>query len=440
MKRFFVVVLLLSAGLAACTTVPVSDDQDMQAATRGPADAAREPLDGPLAARVPALAAMPDGKPRPLAGRFAKVAWETLPGWRQDDLSQLWPAFVLNCKALMRPVSGALNLPARATPRAWQPVCAAAADPAQAPQPGDGAALRRFLQIHLQPWQLLDAAGAPAVNTVTGYYEPLVRGSRQRGGVYQWPLYAVPDDLLVIDLGSVYPELAGKRIRGKLAGRRVVPYDTRAEIAAAAHRQPPVLVWVDDPVDAFFLQIQGSGRVLLTDGPQRGMTLRMAYAEHNGRPYASIGRWLADQGELALAQASMQNIRAWAKRHPQRVQEMLNVNPAMVFFREERIADPTLGPRGAYGVPLISQRAIAVDTRFVPLGAPVFLVTTQPASQRALNRLVFAQDTGAAIQGAARADLYWGFGEAAGEQAGRMKQRGQMWVLWPRLAGEPSAR
>ena len=215
-----------------------------------------------------------------------------------------------------------------------------------------------------------------------------------------------------------------------------MPYDTRAEIAASPQRQPPAIVWVNDPVEAFFLQIQGSGRVQLPNGK----VIRLAYADHNGRPYASIGRWLADRGELPLAQTSMQNIKAWAKKNPGRVQEMLNANSAMVFFREEAVPDAGLGPKGAYGIPLASQRAIAVDTRYVPLGTPVYLATTQPSSSQPLRRLVFAQDTGAAIKGAARTDFYWGFGEEAGAMAGRMKQNGEMWVLWPKQAGAPSAR
>lgn len=296
--------------------------------------------------------------------------------------------------------------------------------------------MRQFLHQHLQPWHLLDAAGRPADNTVTGYYEPLIHASRTRGGVYQWPLYAPPADLLTIDLGAVYPELAGKRIRGKLEGRRVVPYDTRAQIAADPTRQPTVIVWASDPVEAFFLQIQGSGRAQLPDGT----VIRLAYADHNGRPYASVGKWLADQGEMTLAQTSMQNIKRWAQQHPDRVQQMLNVNTAMVFFSESPSTDPELGPKGAYGIPLMAQRAIAVDTTFVPLGTPVFLSTTYPASTQPLQRLVFAQDTGAAIKGAARADFYWGFGDEAGAQAGRMKQRGQMWLLWPTQAGAPTAR
>jgi len=409
--------------LASCSTVDVGEPPTEPSAE---VDISEQPL------VVPALANMRDSPERKLDGRFVPVGWAALPSWTSDDLSNLWPVLINNCKGLMRPTGGSLVQQARATPRAWQPVCQAASQV----QPTSGPEIRAFIEQHLQPWRLLDEQGRPARNTVTGYYEPLVHGSRQRTGEYQWPLYEPPKDLLTIDLGSVYPELAGKRVRGKLDGKRVVPYDTRAEIAAAPGRQPPAIVWVNDPVEAFFLQIQGSGRVQLPDGK----VIRLAYADHNGRPYASIGRWLADQGELPLAQASMQNIKAWAKRNPQRVQEMLNANPAMVFFREERVADPQLGPKGAYGIPLAGERAIAVDTRYVPLGAPVFLATTMPASQQPLRRLVFAQDTGAAIKGAARADFYWGFGDDAGAKAGRMKQPGEMWVLWPKQAGAPSAR
>ncbi len=425
MKRILLSSLLLSL-LAACGTVPPSPETE----TTAPVNIAEQPL------RVPPLDSLRDTTPRALAGKFQKASWTALPGWRSDDLNHVWKAFINNCKGLMRPVSGSLAMQARATPVAWQPVCAAAVQSGLTADTASQAAVRQFFEGQLQPWRLLDGAGKPAQNTVTGYYEPLVRASRKRQGDYQWPLYAAPGDLLTIELGAVYPELAGKRVRGKLAGKRVIPYDTRAEIAASAHRQPPAIVWVNDPVEAFFLQIQGSGRALLDNGE----TIRLAYADHNGRPYASIGQWLAKQGELPLAQTSMQNIKEWARRNPGRVQEMLNANPAMVFFNEEPVTDPELGPKGAYGIPLIGQRSIAIDTSFVPLGTPVFLSTDYPASSTALDRLVFAQDTGAAIKGAARTDFYWGFGDEAGALAGRMKQRGEMWLLWPKQAGVPSAR
>lgn len=428
MKNVFVPLVLLAL-LAGCSTVSLEPEQPGVPAA--PADdIALRPL------QVPDLSALPETPARPLAGKFVPVTWAALPGWNNDALDDVWKGFINNCKGLMRPVSGSLALPARATPRAWQPVCAAAARSGLQPGQANTEQVRNFLQTQLQPWRLLDEAGKPARNTVTGYYEPLVRASRKREGDYQWPLYAPPADLLTVDLGSIYPELAGKRVRGKLVGNRVVPYDTRAEIAGNPQRQPPAIVWVNDPVEAFFLQIQGSGRAQLTDGS----TIRLAYADHNGRPYASIGRWLADKGEIPLAQTSMQNIKAWARNNPGRVQEMLNANPAMVFFREEAVVDAALGPKGAYGIPLIGQRAAAIDTRFVPLGAPIYLATTQPATSTPLRRLLFAQDTGAAIKGAARVDYYWGFGDEAGALAGRMKQPGEVWVLWPKQAGAPSAR
>lgn len=422
-------VALLAILLAGCAMPPgVDRPLDDQAA---PAKVERF--------TVPPLSRLPETRPRQLEGRYVEVSWDSLPGWQGDDLKDYWANFVRNCQGLMRPVSTNLSAPARAAPRAWHGVCTAALDPARAPAADDSVQIRKFLQSYLMPWQLETSARRIADGMVTGYYEPVVNGSRQRSGPYQWPLYAVPDDLLNIELGDLYPELAGKRVRGKLDGNRVVPYDSRAELGQA-RRQPPAIVWIDDPVDNFFLQVQGSGRVYLAQGPDAGQTIRLAYANHNGHPYVSIGRWLADKGEIPIAQASMQNIRAWARRNPQRVQEMLNANPAVVFFREEPITDPQQGPKGAYAIALGARRSIAVDTRFVPLGTPVYLTTTMPSSKQPLNRMVFAQDTGAAIKGPARADFYWGSGPQAGELAGRMKQRGQMWLLWPKNAGAPSAR
>jgi membrane-bound lytic murein transglycosylase A len=190
------------------------------------------------------------------------------------------------------------------------------------------------------------------------------------------------------------------------------------------------LLWVDDPIEAFFLQVQGSGRVQLTDTKE---IVRVAYADQNGQPYKSIGRYLIDKGELTLEQASAQGIMAWAAANPQRLQELLNANPSYVFFKEEKILDSQKGPKGAIGVPLTAQRSIAVDPQFIPLGAPVFLNTSQPNSTAPLKRLVMAQDTGGAIRNPVRADYFWGFGAEAGEKAGKMKQRAMMWVLLPKI-------
>ncbi|NEN74808.1 murein transglycosylase A [Pelistega sp. NLN82] len=414
--------LLCSAVLlAACSTR--SDYADYQ----GVVD---ESIDIYAPLNIPASDVFKTTPARTLNAQYQAVNWGDLPGWSQEDGENIWLALVNNCRGLMRPISGSLTIPARATPQVWYPVCQAVA------QKGvnvDGQEAKNFLQQYLQPWAVIGSQGSQGL--VTGYYEPIVNGSRSRDGVYQWPMYAPPSDLLTIDLGKVYPELAGKRIRGKVVDNKVVPYDTRAEIEQRTDK-PPVIAWLDDPVEAFFLQVQGSGRVQLTDGS----SFRLAYADHNGRQYSSIGKWLADKGELPVQQASMQNIKKWAQQNPDRVPEMLNSNQAMVFFREERIRDQIAGPKGAYGIPLIAQRAIAVDPTYVPLGSPVFLATTQPNSNEPLQRVVFAQDTGAAIKGAARADFFWGSGDQAGQMAGRMKQQGKMWILWPREAGSPSAR
>jgi len=430
-SRFTRILPLALLMLAACTTTKAPESLPP------PPEAVASDEEGPWA--VPSLTSLPDTASRPLAGKYVSAPWSELPGWNADDLKNTWSIFLRNCRGLVRPSTGNLAGPARAAPRVWQPVCVAAMEASKNPASSDPEAVRKFFQSWLQPWRLQGADGKLASNTVTGYYEPLVKGSRTKGGAYQWPLYTVPPDLLTIDLGKVYPELAGKRVRGKLDGNKVVPYDSRATFEVSGNK-PPAIVWVNDPVDNFFLQVQGSGRVLLVEGPGAGQTLRVAYADHNGHPYVSIGKWLADQGELPLAQTSMQNIREWAKRHPGRVQEMLNANPALVFFREEVIKYPERGPKGAEGIALTAQRSIAVDTTFVPLGTPVFLATTMPASSQSLNRLVFAQDTGTAIKGAARADFYWGFGDEAGALAGKMKQTGQMWLLWPKQAGAPSAK
>jgi membrane-bound lytic murein transglycosylase A len=224
----------------------------------------------------------------------------------------------------------------------------------------------------------------------------------------------------------VYPELKNMRLRGRLEGRRVVPYYDRGQIESG---KAPVrgreIAWVDDPIDLFFLQIQGSGRIQLEDGKM----LRVGFADQNGHPYRSIGRWLVERGELPLEKASMQGIKAWARQNRERLMELLNHNARYVFFRE--LPGDLPGPLGALGVPLTAERSVAIDPRFIPLGAPVYISTTWPNSTKPLNRLMLAQDTGGAIQGAVRADFFWGYGPDAAREAGRMKQSARMWTLLP---------
>lgn len=339
------------------------------------------------------------------------VSFADLVGWAEDDLRQAWPAFIASCDVLGK----------RAV---WKEVCASAV----MVNAEDVTEVRNFFEGQFIPHVVNNADGSMS-GTVTGYYEPLLRGSRTRNCKYQIPLFRVPEDLLTIDLSAVYPELKNMRLRGRVVGNKVVPYFSRAEITDKNSLAGKELVWVDNAVEAFFLQIQGSGRVYLEETQE---TIRVAYGDQNGHPYKSIGRFLVERGDLKLEQASAQGIAAWAVANPTRVQELLNVNPSVVFFKEEKLTAASKGPKGALGVPLTAQRSIAIDAQFIPLGVPVFLSTTQPNSDLPLRRLMLAQDTGGAIRGAVRADFFWGFGAEAGERAGKMKQVGLMWVLLPK--------
>ncbi len=334
-----------------------------------------------------------------------------LPNWEKDDVREAWPAFMASCTVLIRRTE-------------WKEPCTIA----RTVDARNGPHIRTFFETFFAP-HLVNNPDGTEHGLVTGYYEPLLRGSRKRAGQYQVPLYKVPEDLLTVDLGSIYPELKNMRLRGRLVGNKVVPYGSRAELETSPAMNGKELLWVDDAIDAFFLQVQGSGRVQI-DGTKE--VVRVAYADQNGYPYKSIGRYLVDKGELKLEQASMQGIRAWALANPHRAQEMYNANPSYVFFKEEKLPDPKVGPKGALGVPLTGQRSIAIDPTMIPLGAPMYLATTQPNSDIPLQRLMVAQDTGGAIRGAVRADFFWGFGAEAGEKAGKMKQRGQIWVLLPK--------
>ena len=373
----------------------------------------------PAVAPCPVCPICPAPKPElPKAKTLEPVDWSELPGWAEDDPRAAWQAFLRSCS----------RLKAQA---AWRESCA------RAEQLPASASVREFFEAGFLPYRVANADGG-VQGLATGYYEPLLRGSRTREGPYRYPLYAAPADLLIVDLAEINPDLKHLRLRGRLEGRRVVPYYPRAEIErglpSLAGKE---LLWVDDPVDLFFLQIQGSGRVRLPTGE----LVRVGYADQNGQPYKSIGRYLVEQGELKLEQASMQGIKAWGAANPAKLDALLNQNPSYVFFRElpggagtDAAAD---GPLGALGVALTPERSIAVDPRFVPLGVPVFLATTRPNSTEPLARLVLAQDSGGAIRGAVRADYFWGFGEAAGALAGRMRQSLRMWVLLPRDLAPP---
>lgn len=395
------IAVLTALILAACSTTPPG------AVSRAPV------MSGGAAAKPGAPVTSVPLSSQPVSDAFQQATFADLPGWGQDDLRQAWPAFVASCRVLVKRAD-------------WASPCAVARDV----NVGDESVVRKFFESNFTPYRVVNPDGSDN-GLATGYYEPLLQGARKRGGRYQTALHRVPPDMLLVDLSSAYPELKAMRLRGRQAGGKVVPYYSRAELSQSSVLAGKELLWVDDVVDAFFLQVQGSGRVHLNDTNE---TVRIVYADQNGYPYKSIGRYLVDKGELRLDQASAQGIKAWLAANPSRQQELLNVNPSYVFFREEKLADPSTGPKGALGVPLTAQRSIAVDPTAIPLGVPVFLSTTQPNSEANLQQLVMAQDTGSAIKGAVRADYFWGFGSEAGEQAGRMKQRLQMWVLLPRVA------
>jgi membrane-bound lytic murein transglycosylase A len=351
----------------------------------------------------------PAAKPVPESARYVESTFDALPGWPSPGLERSLRAFIAGC-----PRPGPL---ARA--------CEAAASVAASDEP----AVRQFFESTFVPYALVSSEG-PDSGLITGYYEPIIEGSRAKGEQHRHPIFGVPEDLIVVDLAAANPDLRNLRLRGRVEGRRLMPYPSRAEIES---RGVPaqIIAWTSDPVELFFLHIQGSGQVRLDNGER----IRIGFADQNGHPYRSLGRYLLDRGELPLEQTSMQGIKAWAAANPAKLQEALNSNPSYIFFRE---LPPTDGPPGALGVPLTAEYSLAVDRRFVPLGAPVYLATTYPLSEERLERMMAAQDTGGAIRGAVRADFYWGTGPEAGALAGRMRQQGKVWLLWPR--GEPPPR
>ena len=325
-----------------------------------------------------------------------------MPGWDGDRTREAWLALLRSCERLPADVQ-------RDAP-AWPRVC----QEAQRLQPVDDVATRAWLTQRFAPYRVLPLdASAAGEGLATGYFEPLIDASRAPRSTLRVPLYSPPADL---------------------ATRK--PWFTRAQIdslpAAQLALRGREIAYVADPLDALLLQVQGSGRLRLTNADGATQNVRLAFAGHNDQPYQSIGRWLIDKGEIKPGEASWPAIRAWAARNPARVPEMLWANPRVVFFREEALPDAQLGPRGAQGVALTPERSIAVDPKSLPYGTPVWLDTSEPLSDTPLRRLVIAQDTGSAITGAVRADYFWGWGERAEQQAGRMKQPLRLWVLWPK--------
>ena len=340
---------------------------------------------------------------------LAPALFADLPGWAEDDLSAALSAFLRSCRRMKSPAcEAATRLPARI--------------------PAGGA--RAFFEASFQPFAV--SAGNNPEGLFTGYYEPLLQGSRKRTDRFRVPLYIRPPDLVMVDLGDFREELKGQRIAGRVEEGALVPYPDRKAIAEGALSGRDLeLVWVDDPVDAFFLQIQGSGRVRLDDGSE----MRVGYAAQNGHPYFAIGKDLVERGAMSREEVSMQSIRRWLEQNPDLADDVMARNASYVFFEELKGE----GPLGAQGVPLTPGRSLAVDLKHWSLGVPVWLDTRAPSPRetepdRPLRRLMIAQDTGGAIRGVVRGDVFWGHGEQAAAIAGRMKHPGRMWVLLPRTS------
>jgi len=357
-----------------------------------------------------------------------------LPGWNEDRFGEAVVAFVKSCKAHTREGSaGPGGIELSGATAALEAICEKAGSIAE----GDEAGARALFTELFSPYRI--ANNAEPEGLFTGYYEPELRGARKKKAPFVHPIYLAPRDQQVVDLGDFKKDLAGRKVTGLVHGGRFRPYWDRREIEGGALRGERLeFLWVDDPVALFFLQIQGSGRVVLPDGS----LVRVGYSSQNGHDYTAIGKVLIERGEIAREKVSLQTIRAWLRSHPRQADEVMNVNRSYVFFRVLPGA-----PVGGSGVELTPGRSLAVDTAFLPYGLPLWLDSTYPAEDGAagdaqpegapLRRLVIAQDRGGAIRGPVRGDVFWGAGARAEELAGRMKQRGRLFLLWPKAAGVP---
>ncbi|HOY69613.1 MAG TPA: murein transglycosylase A [Methylotenera sp.] len=415
-----ITIVLALSGLSSCASNPPAPIVTMPAPK---CDCDKVIAKPPVVTAPPTSQALPETKtPEPKIadyGLLKPATWEDVDGFAAnaiegDQANLAWPAWMQSCSTL-------INKPA------WKNVCSLAnsLNLKTAGKP-NSASVRAYFMQYFSVYQTTNADGT-SDGLITGYYEPLLKGSRTKTAKYANPLYSAPEDLVTVELEGLYPDLKYKRIRGRLVGNKLVPYYTRAEIEAEnSPIQQHAFIYIDDIIDVFYLQVQGSGLVQLENGEQ----IHVGYADQNGYTYNSIGRLLVERGELPIENASMNGIKNWAKANPDKLRDLLNNNPSYVFFRELPAGLP--GPLGALGVPILAERVVAIDPKYVPLGAPVFLSTTQPNSTQALKRLMMAQDTGGAIKGGVRADFYWGSGFEAGAKAGAMKQAGKIWVFLPK--------
>jgi membrane-bound lytic murein transglycosylase A len=351
--------------------------------------------------------------------RLEPVSFAQLPGWDRDNVAAAIPALLKSCaRRLAQPAQAPVGPHGVAgTVEDWRAPCAAAATVRH----GDNAAAHRYFAQWFRPW--LATNNGDATGLFTGYYQPLLEGARGKSSRYATPLLRRPSDLVMVQLGLFRPEWRGDRIAGRVVKGNLEPYPSRAEIEAGAlDTNRLALYWVTNPIDAFFLEVQGSGKVRLPDGRM----VSLGYDGQNGRPYVSIGKVLIQRGELTASQVSLGSIRDWIRAHPAQGAALMDENPSYVFFKEVKGDTPI----GAEGAVLTAERSLAVDRAFLPLGAPMFLDARD--GDRTLQRLVIAQDTGGAIRGPVRGDLYCGFGADAERQAGNMKAHGRYFLFLPK--------
>jgi len=336
------------------------------------------------------------------------VKWTNLPNWSDDRVQEAWTAIDAQCPLAAKKDED------------WVAICIAVSSLVS---PAENQ-MRAFLQEYFVPHVIYGKYGKRD-GLITGYYEPILNGSLTPSERYAYPVYSAPEEMLTIELADLYPSLEGMRLRGRVEGSKVVPFFSREEIDG--DNQPlkgKELLWIDDAYGSFFLQIQGSGRVRLDDGKIIGVN----YENQNGHPYVAIGKTLVENQELALEDVSLFTIRDWLEKNPQRADAVLNSNPSYVFFHIRE--DSNEGPRGSLNVPLTAERSLAVDRKVIPLGTPVWIDTTLPDGSP-YQRLMIAQDTGGAIRGPVRADVFFGNGQRAERLAGEMNQKGRLYALLP---------
>ncbi len=340
-------------------------------------------------------------KPHISQANLQEVSWEQLPNFEQDNLLKALAVFQKGCTR----AQNFENL---------QKTCEDALE-SSSPQ--------EFFKSNFTPYLLLGNDGEKE-GLITGYYEPILKGSLTKSEKYPYPIYQKPHDIVTIDLSDQYEELAEYRLRGRVIGNRVIPYSSREQIENSEDDALVPICFVEDKVERFFMQIQGSGKVKLEDGT----ILNVGYAEQNGWPYYAIGRKLIEDGHIPQEDISLQSIKGWLEQNPKRVDEILNLNQSYIFFQKSE-----KGATGSLGVELVANRNLAVDRKYIPLGFPVFIDTTNPLDNTPIQQLMVAADTGGAIKGEIRADFFFGTGEVAKELAGKMKQKGKLFILIPNI-------